>query len=120
MVSTKYAPYINYHEALNNPILGDNYAETPMFIGKGTGDGSTKDVYEFRSYQEAKKELGSGSDALATTIKEFYVENNNNTDSNVRVNKTYAMNLGSSPSVENYLTAVANSKYKKDATDYGI
>lgn len=116
MVSTKYAPYINYHEALNNPILGDNYAETPMFIGKGKGEGSTKDVYEFRSYQEAKKALGSGSDALATTIKEFYVENNNNTDSNVRVNKTYAMNLGSSPSVEDYLTAVANSKYKKDAT----
>lgn len=116
MVSTKYAPYINYHEALNNPIVGENYSEVPLFIGKGTGTGSIKNVSEFKSYLDAKKELGTGDDSLAITVKEFYVENNNNTEGSLRVNKSYAMNLGASATVNDYLTALENSKYKKEAT----
>lgn len=116
MVSTKKAPYINYHEALNNPIKGENYAEVPLFIGKGQGAGSVEKVSEFKTYLEAKTVVGEGTDSLATTVKEFYIENNNNPDNTLRVNKCYAMNLGSTATTANYLTALDNSKYKKDAS----
>ena len=115
MVSTDRAPYINYHEALNKPVKGENYSEVPLFIGKGSGSGSTSTIYSFNTYNDVKKVFNDSSD-LSKTLKEFYIENNTNTDSTRRVNKCYVINIGASGTVSDYLTALKNSKVKKDTT----
>lgn len=118
------APFLNYDESSENYFLRGSGAKPTIVIGKTQLPKDLDNILIFRSYQQAKalpQEGGIGPEPLDNEdpnptlqfIKEYFEEGAKKNSSDIGVNEIHFINVGNSPSTEDWIKAYELSKRKK-------
>lgn len=115
------APYLNYRETDSNPFLNGTGGEIPIFIGKTPNQTRSDTLLTFKNYKSANKTVESGGlglenteNSLLETVKDFFIESAKTQSTDVGVNYVYAIDMGNSPVIDDWVKALNTTSRKKD------